>query len=594
MGMGGTGAFAKGFADSFADSLRQRKLREQLDIENAMKVQREKRLIEQFEQQQDLRERQFEAVQEYRAGQQELQQKQLEIQQKDADLKVMGAWEKILDPTKPKAMRSFMFKQLSSSLGINPKSQQYKDFEKMLSGMDDDGLAGIREALFVMLPEATPGQVTALSQAIISGQMQMKDVVDSFNEQSKTKRVQDKLALPAQPGAGEGSQASEKTDETQTESQTAQEPTVEETNHTFTPEQLRQKAIELAQDPEIETEQVQLFITLARDMEKSNEEKLELKQIVTTDAEGKRVEKWVSEEEALGMEAPSGRPVPTAEESRASKEAEALADLDIKRLEPVHEQADTARQMLPQVETYRQLLRTGKFQPGSFAGLRETVGQIGRLVGVDENTLNALAALKVGDPAIAESLDAISKQMALTFASDVSRLTNMSLELITGAVPSLLKSPEGNEIILEVYEAKGKQAVEIEDLAETYKDRYGTLRPKGKPSFFEERNKILRRSLLKPDFEERFLKAKKAGEGIDLTKIIEGSKDQAVTLKEADGDDVTFEITGKHDKGLPMVRLRDGKDYPYAATPEDAAKLPPKTLFLRQDPIKGPVLWETP
>lgn len=587
MGAGGIGAFAQGFTNSFQSSLQQRRLREQMDLENSMKIEREKRLNEQFEQQQSLRERQFEALEEWRTGQREVQQKQLEIQQKNGDLQVMGAWEKVLDPTKPKALRRFMFKQLSSSLGIDSKSSQYKDFETMLQGMDDEALADIRTGLFALLPDATPGQVTDLSRAIISGQMQMKDVVAQFSEQATQRRVRDKLSLTGPSGP----QASTK-EQPSGEDGTQVEPTTEEFAHTFTAEQLRAKAVELAQDPEMDTDQVRLFRDLARDIEQSNQEKLELKQVVTTDAEGNRVEKWVREEEALGMEAPSGRPVPTADEAKAKAEAEALADQDVKRLEPVHERAETARQMLPQVETYRQLLKTGRFQTGSFAGLRESIGQIGRLVGIDQNTLDALAGLKVGDPAISESMDAISKQMALTFASDVSRLTNMSLELISGAVPSLLKTPEGNEIILEVYETKGQQAIEIQDLAENYISQYGTLRPKGKPSFFEEQNKILRRGLLKPDFEERFLKAKKAGEGVDLTKIINASKSEAITLKDEDGSDVTFEIVGKTDKGVPTVRLRDGKEYPYASTPEEAKKLPPGTLFLRQDPLKGPVLWE--
>lgn len=590
MGSGGIGAFAQGFTNSFQSSMKQRKLREQLDIENSMKIQREKRLNEQFQTQQGLREKQFEALERYRGGQQELQQKQLELQERNSDLQTMGAWEKILDPTKPKALRRMMLKQLAGALGVDPKSQQFKDFDTMVAGMEGEPLQDIRQSLLAMFPDAPPGQINAISKSIMTGDLQMKDALEMFTKTAREKRMGEKLKVGPTGGESEEAPATEKGGE----QVSTQEPTTEESAHVFTAEQLRNKAVELAQDPDFkdDTAQLQVFLTAARDLEAAGKDKLELKQIVDVDADGNRTQRWVREEEAEGMEAPSGRPVPTAEESRASREAEALSDRDKERLKPIDEKAETARAMMPQIETYRQLLRTGKFQTGSFAGLRESIGQIGRLVGVGQKELDVLAALKVGDPAIAESMDAISKQMGLTFASDVSRLTNMSLELITGALTSLLKSPEGNEIILEVYESKGKMAIEVQDLADQYQDQYGTLRPKGKPSFFEERNKILRRGLLKPDFEERFLKAKAAGEGIDLMKLITGSKKDSIKMIEADGDEVGYEVTGKHEKGLPLVKLRDGNDYPYAATPKDALPLEPGTLYLRQDPIKGPVLWE--
>lgn len=605
MGSAGIGAFAQGFTSSFMASRNQRLLRDQVNLENQQKQERELRLREQFNQGMEFKEKQFEETQKYhdrsldiqertqgamekwRTGQEDIQRKQLELNTKAQDMKVMDQWNTILDPKHSKARRKFMFKQFATTtLEMDPKSEAYKDFEKYITSEEDEALERVRKTMMTMIPGMKPGEALEVSKSVVSGDVPFLDAVKQFQEMAKERSRAEGATI------GGGGAGGAPTTKVQTSAITSPTPMAEqgmtppggtlpvpgmeaqtggdgESTISVTPDQMRQKAIEMAQRPDLyNASEVSNFLSAARDLEASKKPQLELKQVVTTDKDGNRIEKWVTEAEALNMEAPSGRPVPTKKESREIKEAEALAAQDVKRAEPFLEAGSTARTTIAQIADYRTLLESGKFETGSFADFRSMLGQLGRFVGLEAESLALLDSMKVGDPAVAEAMNSLDKQLSLTFASEVSRLTNMSLELIQGGVTSLKKTPEGNALILEFYENKAKQAIEIDDEYENYVSKYGTLRPEGKPSFFEAANKIKRKSIKPKDFEDRFNKAKKLGDGIDIDKVF-GKKENVISVDKTD-----YEVTGKHkESGLPIIKLSPQVEIPYAKTPEEANKL---------------------
>lgn len=605
MGSGGIGAFAQGFTGSLTASRNQRLLRDQMNLENQQKAERELRLREQFEQGMEFKEKQFEETQKYhnksldmqqqtqdalgkwRTGQEEIQRKQLELNTKAQDMKVMDQWNSILDPKHSKARRKFMFKQFATTtLEMDPKSEAYKDFEKYITSEEDDALDRVRKTMMTMIPGMKPGEALEVSKSVVSGDVPFLDAVKQFQEMAKERARAEGATL------GGGGAGGAPVNKVQTSAITSPTPMAEqgmtppggtlpvpgmeaqtggdgEQTISVTPAQMRQKAIEMAQRPDLyNASEVGNFLAAARDLEASNKPNLELKQIVTTDKDGNRTEKWVTEADALGKEAPSGRPVPSKAEARDIKEAEALAAQDVKRVEPILEAGSTARTTIAQIADYRKLLESGKFETGSFADFRSMLGQVGRFIGLEGESLALLDSMKIGDPAVAEAMNSLDKQLSLTFASEVSRLTNMSLELIQGGVTSLSKTPEGNSLILEFYENKAKQAIEIDDEYEKYVSKYGTLRPEGKPSFFESANKIKRKSIAPKNFEERFTKAKKLGDGIDIQKVFR-EKDNVIKV-----DKVDYEVTGKHkESGLSIIKISPHVEVPYAKTPEDVLKL---------------------
>lgn len=67
MGSGGIGMFAGKFAESFAAGVRQRRLREQMAIEEEMKAAKEKRLKDQFDMTMEFKQEQAKKLDEYRS-----------------------------------------------------------------------------------------------------------------------------------------------------------------------------------------------------------------------------------------------------------------------------------------------------------------------------------------------------------------------------------------------------------------------------------------------------------------------------------------------------------------------------------------------
>lgn len=595
---GGIGAFAGGFAKSFAASREQRRLRDLDLMRQQQQTAHEDRMQQQFREQQDFRVGQQKAVEQYRAGQVDLQQKQLAVQKKKLDLDIMSGMEKAFDPKVPKAQRQFILKQTFKTMEIDPKSQEAKDFMAMANGLDDDSLKTTRRDLLTMMPGAEPGQITAFAHAIVSGNMQMKDALEEFNKAKKAKqledinsgtggggggvpttqvqtsRITDPTAMANQPGMGAQSPGGNMPIPGMAQPGAPGEPTAGGAN----PQQIRDRAAELFKAGFTTEGSAQL--QLARDLEAGKD--VQLVQVVGKD--GKQT--YVPDTQAAGMEAPSARPVKNPEEERLTKAAQESVALDYARIKPLMDDASTAKATAPLLTAFKTANKSGKFVSGSFSGIRENITKIAELVGIPQEQVQALTGIDIGDPAIAETLKAASAQIGIQLADKLGRATNMQVGYIQEAIPSLMKTPRGNEIAVELLEKTNDRALQIERLYDEYQDKYGgDLRPKGKPSFFAEADRIRREPMVSGELEKEIKTEAKRGSAIDVTKLWEkaqGAADEVLTIGKE-----KFGIKDKTDKGLPIVTLKNGVDYPVAKSEEEFNKLPPGD-FLWVDPLKGP------
>lgn len=589
---GGIGAFAGGFAKSFAASREQRRLRDLDLMRQQQKEAHEQRMENQFREQQDFRVNQQKAVEQYRAGQVQLQEKQMQVQKKKLDLDIMSGMEKAFDPKTPKAQRQFILKQTFKTMEIDPKSQEAKDFMAMASGLDDEQLKETRSALLTMLPEASPGEITAFSKAIVSGQLQMKDALAAFQEARKSKRLAE---INSGTGGGGGVPTQKVQSRIMSPEPMAQQqpggdmpipgmeqPSGEPTAGGATAQQIRDRASELFAAGF--TTEGSAQVALAHQLEQTKD--VELKEIVGPD--GKNV--WVKEQDAVGKEAPGMRPVKNPEEERLSAAAKASVDKDYARIQPWLDDATTAKSTAPLITAFKIANKSGKFVTGSFSNFRENVTKIAELVGMDREKIEAFTGLDIGDAAIAETMKGASAQIGILLADKLGRATNMQVGYIQEALPSLMKTPRGNEIAVDLLERANERAIKIERLYDTYQDEHGgDLRPKAKtpggkkpPSFFEEADRIRREPLVSEELEKEIKDEAKKGGAIDVESLWEkaqGDKGQIIEL----GDFGKFQVKDKTDKGVHIITLKNGKDYPVARDEADFNNLP-----------SGPFLWVDP
>lgn len=598
---GGIGAFAKGFADSFAAGVNNRRMRDQVKMREDLAARRQAVQEEQFGKSMEFRQQAQDQLQEYRANQQALQEKHIELQKKQGDLQVMGALSKAFDPKIPKAQRMFILKQTGKQLGIDPKSQDFKDFQTMVSGLEDEDLSQTRSSLMTLLPEASPGQITALTTAIMNGQMTFDKALEGFSELKKNKLRSSELSgldeqpAAATPGSEQAAPGSRLLSPEPIATQAPGSPqggnlpvpgmpnTAAAQPVQGTDEQkvakLRKAAVEFMKNGMREDANVTL--QLARDIEGGK--KLELK--VVADPNSPTGERYVTEEQALGQPAPGTRPVRSPAEEAAVAEQKGFIEQDMKKIEPISLDAANARAMEAPLQAFKAANNSGQFTPGTAGGLRESIARAGEFLGVSPEILDSLKAAGIGDAPTAELMDSASAQIATQLADRMSRVTNMSLAMIQSAVPGLTRTKEGNNLIIDMAEKTNERALALDNLLERYKTQYGTLRPKGKPTFFEAADKLRREPILDKEFLDKVTKEAKRGAGVDTKKLIEKARGKEVFTY----GDMNFDITGKTDKGLNLLRLKNGQSYPAAATEEEFKKLPAGE-FLWLDPVKGPHL----
>src|SRR5690606_21314562 len=103
-----------------------------------------------------------------------------------------------------------------------------------------------------------------------------------------------------------------------------------------------------------------------------------------------------------------------------------------------------------------------------------------------------LRDLGLGSAGVAEALQSNANSIATHMANSFEglRSTNLALDLLRESVPNLIKTPGGNELILEMMETQADRARQLRDFAVDYVTRHGVVNPQGKPSLFQELDKL--------------------------------------------------------------------------------------------------------
>ncbi|MGT2442201.1 hypothetical protein ACU4I5_05750 [Ensifer adhaerens] len=214
------GGFFGGFAEGFSRSMERRRLRDVLQFQREQQTSQDRRADRQLQLQErglDLREQESQGLQDYRRQAMENQRQLLEIQKRNAsidqemklrqmDSAVLSGLEKVFDPRIPSPMRSLILKQSAPQLGIDPKSDQFKAFADTVTKLDSDSLSALSKAVQLMVPSASPGDVTALAKGVLSGQMTIAQVMDMAKAQAQALREdRERQLLERELGGGAAS-----------------------------------------------------------------------------------------------------------------------------------------------------------------------------------------------------------------------------------------------------------------------------------------------------------------------------------------------------------------------------------------------------
>lgn len=573
MGSGGIGAFAGGFANSFLKAREGRRLRDLDLLREQQAADKEQRMKEQFDQQQQFRVDQQRQLEEYRAKTLELQQRQADLQKKAGDINVMEKLTKAFDPKVPKAARQLILKQTAKALDIKPDSAEYKDFAKMANGLDDEHLKVIQDGLNAALPDAKPGEIQAYTKAIIMGDITMDKVMENVGKASEEKR---KAAIMSGVDTGAAADQAPAASHLLTPGPLATQggnlpiPGMDQPGTTPDPnaptgkqpdaKTLRGTAIALLKGGF--TSEGQAMLQAARDV--AADDSIQLKEVVTKD--GKHL--WVREKDALNMEAPSARPTKTVEEERATADVTGNTKIEQEAvIKPMIEDAKTARDLMPSLDAFDAANKNGEFISGAAGGFRKSIGQWGQLLGIDPKVLEPITG---GSPITAEIMDSAAQQINLKMADQVSRVTNMSLGFIQQAGPGIYRTPEGNAMIVELMRRSAERAIKLDDARQTYMEANGgALRPAGKQSFYDQAQKILREPLVDQNFVDEFIKTGKKGQSLKVGQVLEDA------IKVGEQSFPVLDYTSKDEGSIPLIKLEGGQVMPYVTSAEQKSKMKP-------------------
>lgn len=182
------------------------------------------------------------------------------------------------------------------------------------------------------------------------------------------------------------------------------------------------------------------------------------------------------------------------------------------RLNEYVEAGELARQNERDLEAISAAVENGEFITGPLGNFRGAIGGILNLAGLDPESISEI----IGNPSKADIIQGSTSQIQMRLADELGRVTNMSLTTVRNAVPGLLKTPEGNRVLINLL----KRAIEFKkrrgELAEEYSSylRQGREVPQGMPTFREAVKK---------------LREQYAGISDEQRKIIEGATEKEGT-----------------------------------------------------------------
>jgi len=263
--------------------------------------------------------------------------------------------------------------------------------------------------------------------------------------------------------------------------------------------------------------------------------------------------RFVTASDALGK--PGGKRPPIISITNESETALAkeLGKRDAQRVAELEDNAQTAQRTIVEVQRMQAATESGRFTTGVFSDVRVFLSRLANFMGATDETLVLL-----GDAATADTLDAATNRLAVEEAQKLGRITNLSLQFIRDSLPNLIRTPEGNIILMEVMLRTSDREIKLASLAEEFLQREGTLRPKEGRSYFqavrdlEEEDPVITEELRR--------------------KIIEGSKRKTKTFKDIFADTVTKVISSQE---KPAVSAP-----PAISTPEEFEQLDSGASFI--------------
>lgn len=284
---------------------------------------------------------------------------------------------------------------------------------------------------------------------------------------------------------------------------------------------------------------------------------LQLKSVMTP--EGPR---FVLEKDAIGMEpGPSGQ-YETPEEQLKKKAGEMILARDDKKVQMIDEKAEKAIDLQEDLDAFRAAIRSETFTSGPFAGARYSFGKLVQFLGL-EGVVD-LEKFASGGTEAAEIMTTSSANIVARLADQLGRTTNMQLSFLQETVPGLMKSPEGNEIIIDLFERSVKRDILAQNLVEEYIQNYNSLRPEGRPTVWEE---IRRMELANPVVDESMIERMKTtsekNKGIDILELFSTAEKAATgTGPMPEPDEPGF---GETNQGKPppgsRLTLGNGDEY---------------------------------
>lgn len=110
----------------------------------------------------------------------------------------------------------------------------------------------------------------------------------------------------------------------------------------------------------------------------------------------------------------------------------------------------------------------GGFQTGFAAPLRMGLGVGLEFFGIPVPDI-------IGDPRAAQRMDSMSAQLAVELADHMSRITNMSIQLVKQSVPNLSRTVGGNQLIAEMMALATEHEVAKARFLESFRSEHGGL-----------------------------------------------------------------------------------------------------------------------
>lgn len=214
-------------------------------------------------------------------------------------------------------------------------------------------------------------------------------------------------------------------------------------------------------------------------------------------------------------------PTQITQETSAAEDAKFAAE----RVNNIIETGRTARTIKPQIDLFKAALQSGEFTTGAFAASRASIGRMAEFFGIDPVKDLGLPQDLIGNPNAADLMLSASNQLGILLADRMSRTTNMSLGFIQDSLPNLIKTPEGNAIIVELFQRTNDREIKYSRMAERMQSQGKTSAEISRAiAKNEDRNPVVDQ-----DFIDRIKSTAQKGAGIDLSeslkegeKIIEG------------------------------------------------------------------------